>query len=55
MQISDLKHWNNSAVVLYGIKGIPQNVLIDPKGIVLAKNIEPEEIDDLMKQAKGNK
>jgi len=54
-QLSDLKHWSNSAVVLYGIRGIPQNVLIDPEGVVLAKNIEPEEIGGLIKRAKEKK
>ncbi|HWV69318.1 redoxin domain-containing protein [Chitinophaga sp.] len=37
-QVSDLKGRNNEAAVQYGIKGIPQNVLIDPNGKIIAKN-----------------
>ncbi|HEY8954205.1 redoxin domain-containing protein [Chitinophaga sp.] len=37
-QVSDLKGRNNEAAVQYGIKGIPQNVLIDPDGKIVAKN-----------------
>ena len=37
-QVSDLKGRNNEAAVEYGIKGIPQNVLIDPHGRIIAKN-----------------
>jgi|CXWL01.1.fsa_nt_gi peroxiredoxin len=37
--ISDLQFWNNSAAVLYNIKGIPQNILVDPEGKIVAKNL----------------
>ncbi|GEP96018.1 redoxin domain-containing protein [Chitinophaga cymbidii] len=37
-QVSDLKARNNEAAVLYGIKGIPQNVLVGPDGKIIAKN-----------------
>lgn len=37
-QASDLKGRNNEAAIQYGIKGIPQNVLIDPDGKIIAKN-----------------
>ena len=37
--ISDLQFWNNSAAVLYNIKGIPQNILVDPDGKIVAKNL----------------
>ncbi len=35
-QISDLKYWNSAAVALYGIDGIPYNVLVDPQGKIIA-------------------
>ncbi|HEY8928750.1 MAG TPA: TlpA disulfide reductase family protein [Mucilaginibacter sp.] len=53
--VSDLKHWSNAVLKLYGINAIPQNVLIDPTGVVLAKNVEPEELRGLIEQAKVNK
>jgi peroxiredoxin len=43
-QVSDLRHWDNTVIIRYGINAIPQNVLIDPAGMVTAKNIEPEEL-----------
>ena len=43
-QVSDLKGTSNSAAVLYGIKGIPQNVLIDPNGVIIAKNLRDRDL-----------
>lgn len=38
-QVSDLKGWENAAVPLYGFDGIPYNVLIDPNGKIIAKEL----------------
>ena len=38
-QISDLKYWNSAAVGLYGIDGIPFNVLVDPAGKIIATEL----------------
>jgi peroxiredoxin len=35
-QISDLKKWRSAAVGLYGLDGIPYNVLVDPQGKIIA-------------------
>lgn len=40
--ISDLQFWNNGGAQTYGIKAIPQNVLVDPNGIIIAKNVHGE-------------
>ncbi|MEP7238416.1 MAG: TlpA disulfide reductase family protein [Ferruginibacter sp.] len=37
--ISDLKQWSSAAVPLYGIDGIPYNVLIDPNGKIIATSL----------------
>ncbi len=37
--VSDLQFWNNSVALLYNIKGIPQNILVDPAGKIVAKNL----------------
>lgn len=42
-QVSDLKS-KNEAARIYGINAIPQNVLIDPNGIIVAKNLTGEEL-----------
>lgn len=42
--VSDLKFWNNEVAMQYGIKAIPQNLLIDEDGKIVAKNIRGEEL-----------
>jgi peroxiredoxin len=37
--VSDLQFWNNAAAKLYNITGIPQNILVDPQGKIVAKNL----------------
>jgi peroxiredoxin len=43
-QVSDLKFWDNEVAKQYGIRAIPQNLLIDPTGKIVAKNIRGEEL-----------
>lgn len=38
-QVSDLKGWGNAAAAMYGVRGIPQNYLLDPKGNIIAANL----------------
>lgn len=45
--ISDLQHWNNGAAAVYGIRAIPQNVLVNPEGVIIARNLHG---DDLKKK-----
>ena len=40
--VSDLKYWGNEAGKLYGINSIPSNILLDPKGTIIAKNLRGE-------------
>jgi peroxiredoxin len=37
--ISDLQYWSSAAVPLYGLDGIPYNVLIDPQGKIIASDL----------------
>ncbi len=37
--VSDLAFWNSKAVSTFGFQGIPFNVLIDPKGVVIAEDL----------------
>jgi len=37
--VSDLQFWNNSVAKLYHVQSIPQNLLLDPSGKVIAKNL----------------
>ncbi|MBE0638325.1 MAG: AhpC/TSA family protein [Bacteroidales bacterium] len=43
-QVSDLQYWNNEASKLYSISSIPANLLLDPEGIIIAKNLRGEEL-----------
>jgi peroxiredoxin len=44
-QVSDLKFWSNAVAVQYKIQSIPQNMLIDPKGVIIAKNLRGPELN----------
>ena len=44
-QVSDLQFWNNAVAVLYGIKAIPQNFLIDKDGKIIAVNIKGDDLN----------
>lgn len=37
--VSDLKWWDNAAAKLYNVQGIPYNLLLDPSGKIIAKNL----------------
>jgi peroxiredoxin len=45
INVSDLRSWGNEAAVLYGVRAVPQNYLIDPKGIIVASNLRGEALD----------
>lgn len=42
--VSDLQDWKNEAAKIYGVNSIPSNFLIDPKGIIIAKNLDGEKL-----------
>ncbi|MBS1564831.1 MAG: TlpA family protein disulfide reductase, partial [Bacteroidetes bacterium] len=45
IHVSDLKGWKNDLAVKFGINSVPQNFLIDPNGIILARNLRGEDLD----------
>lgn len=47
-QVSDLKSWSNEVAVLYGIRAVPQNYLIDPDGIIVASNLKGEKLEEYL-------
>jgi peroxiredoxin len=48
--VSDLQGWQNAVGQVYRITSIPQNLLIDPNGIIVAKNLRGEELQDKLKE-----
>lgn len=48
--ISDLQGWNNEVAAKFKITSIPQNILIDPKGIIIAKNLRGDALNKKLEQ-----
>ena len=46
--VSDLKYWNNEVAVQFGIQSIPANYLIDPKGVVIGKDLRGEDLTRIL-------
>ncbi|TCZ73657.1 peroxiredoxin family protein [Flaviaesturariibacter aridisoli] len=42
--VSDLQWWDNAAAKQYGIQAIPANLLLDPEGKIIAKNLSGDEL-----------
>ncbi len=53
-QVSDLKFWDNEVAVLYGIKAIPSNLLLDKDGKIIAKDLRGAELDKKLTELLGN-
>ncbi|MDI3319839.1 TlpA disulfide reductase family protein [Pinibacter soli] len=45
-QVADSKGWNNEAAQLYSIRRLPQNVLVDPYGKIIAKNLRGKALEN---------
>jgi len=48
--VSDLLYWKNAVAVQYGIQAIPQNLLLDPQGKIIAKNLRGEDLDKKLEE-----
>ncbi len=48
--VSDLKGWNNEVAALFQIRSIPQNLLIDPDGKIIAKNLKGAVLDNKLNE-----
>lgn len=44
-QVADLKGWDNEAGLLYEVKAIPMNFLINPEGKIIAKYLRGDELN----------
>lgn len=49
INLSHTKGWG-AVSKMYAVKSVPQNFLLDPNGVILAKNIEPEDLHEVMKK-----
>jgi peroxiredoxin len=52
-QVSDLNFWNNKAALLYGVQSIPHNLLLDPTGKIIAKDLRGADLDNKLTEIFG--
>lgn len=50
LQASDLKGQGNLAALIYGIRGIPDNFLIDRKGTIIGRNLRGEALNQKLNE-----
>lgn len=50
IHVSDLKGWKNVVAIQYGIRSIPQNLLIGPDGNIIAKNLRGEALEKKLEE-----
>ncbi len=48
--VSDLKYWQSVPAAQYGVMAIPANFLIDADGIIVAKQIKGEYLENKLKE-----
>ena len=48
--VSDLKGWKSAPAAQYGVMAIPSNFLIDGNGIIVAKGLRGQYLDDKLKE-----
>ena len=53
IHVSDLQFWNNAVAQQYAVRSIPHTVLIDPQGIIIAKNLRGEELEQKIAEVLG--
>jgi hypothetical protein len=46
--VSDLKGWHSEFATMYGIQAIPQTILIDAEGKIIARNVMGEDLDEML-------
>lgn len=49
-QVSDLAYWNSAPAKLYGVRAIPSNVLIDPNGVIVGRNLRGEDLSKTLEE-----
>lgn len=52
-QVSDLKFWNSEVVPLFNVEAIPYTVLIDKNGIIVAKGLRGQDLENKVKEILG--
>ena len=53
VHLSDLKGWKTVASEIYGVNSIPDNLLIDPQGKIVARGLRARALQDKLKEVFG--
>jgi len=53
IHVSDLKFWDSAPAKLYGVRSIPSNVLLDPSGKIIARNLMGKDLDKKLEEIYG--
>ena len=53
--VSDLKYWQSEAAKTYNITGIPFSLLLDPNGVIIAKNLRGAALHAKLEEIFGGK
>ena len=48
--VSDLQFWNNAVAKEYDIESIPGNFLLDPNGVIIARNLRGEDLTNKLNE-----
>jgi len=48
INVSDLQFWNNAGAKRYQIQTIPMNIIINPEGMIAAKGLNGQKLDDMV-------
>ena len=51
--VSDLQFWNNAAAQLYRVQGIPFNILVNPDGVIVGKNLRGPDLESKLCELLG--
>ncbi len=51
--VSDLKGWSNEVAQLYGVRGIPDTVLVDKEGKIIARNLRGNALEAKLEEIFG--
>lgn len=49
-QVSDLKGWANAVAQNYEVSSIPKTILVDPKGVIVAKDLRGQTLESMLSQ-----
>lgn len=53
--VSDLKYWDSEVPGLYAVRGIPSNVLLDPDGKIIGRDLREEVLHETLEKVLGGK